>query len=46
MVLGHSAAAAAEQCINRDIAVQDADMDDLRDTLVKEKQVLWLPKKR
>lgn len=46
MVLGHSAAAAAVQCIDSGKVVQDADQWDLKKTLLKEKQILWLPKKK
>ncbi len=46
MILGHSAAAAAVQCMDDGKAVQDVDMWKLRYTLAKEGQVLRLKKHR
>ena len=39
MILGHSAGAAAVQCVDRDLAVQDMDYWDLSKTLRKEGQI-------
>ena len=40
MILGQSAATVASMAINKDIAVQDVDYDQLRERLLKEGQVL------
>jgi hypothetical protein len=47
MVLGQSAATAAAQAIDQDVAVQDVDQAKLRQRLLADKQVLaWEPKPR
>jgi len=43
MILGHSAAAAAVIAIDKKLAVQDVDYDELRTKLLSEQQVLDLP---